>query len=73
MKNTSIKTIHTPATLKGGYPFFGQPVNLYTCASHPGQCHACYTVEELGLPADHPTFTRPDYKGGTYEAALFPI
>ena len=71
-----VGTTHTPATQKGGYPFYGQPVPLYTDNMRPdpaGMCHACYTVAELGLPEGHPTLTRPDYKGGTYEAALFPI
>lgn len=71
-----VGTIHTPATLNGGYPYFGQPVTLYTDKVHPdpkGMCHACHTLAELGLQEGHPTFTRPDFKGGTYEAALFPI
>lgn len=71
-----VGTIHTPATLSGEYPFCGQPVDLYTSLMRPdpaGMAHACHTVTELGLPKNHPTFTRPDGKGGTYEAALFPI
>lgn len=72
--STKVGTIHTPNTKKGGYPYYGNPVNLYLGEGDPaGMCHACEEPAELGLPESHPTIRRPDLGGGFYMAALFPI
>lgn len=63
--STKVGTIHTPNTKKGGYPYYGNPVNLYLGEGDPaGMCHACEEPAELGLPESHPTIRRPDLGGG---------